>query len=409
VNEPSRQSGPLPVIRPQGVEKSLRVLLVGPITGYDPPSGDLAYTEALLADPPEGVRYTVLHHALDAGTARMRGRKPWHGTSRAVDLLLFCVRSIELGIRRFGAMFREQTLYLSVEEGSFDLIHQHLFPVRLLGAQLPTVSSAGYPLTELYQAREGWSSRRLRLALGLEDGLARVGGTHQPWLRPSRTGILTVYTPFFQDWLIARGVPRFRIRVAGTALPDLPTFPRSSDGRTLGIVARDFQRKGGDLALDTFRRLRSEDSSWRCVVATTRGGVVSDLTREPGVEVHWDLPRSQVLNSLLPRVDVLLALSRSDCGAPFGVLEALHAGVGVVLSDIAWLDPRLEGPAVARVPLEPAAAANAVVRLLEPGPAALSDAAVALWQKQFSMPVLHADLLDAYHQAIDLFSQVVRK
>jgi glycosyltransferase involved in cell wall biosynthesis len=408
VSEPSRASGPSPAGRRRRGEPPLRVLLVGPFIGYDPPSGDLAYTEALLADPPEGVRYTTLHQALDAGTVRMRGRKPWHG-GLGTDLPFFLARAIELGIRGLGAMFREQTFYLTVEEGSFDLLHQHLFPVRLLGPQLPTVSSAGYPLTVLYQAREGWSSRRLRLALSLEDGLARLAGTHQPWLRPSRSGVLTVYTPFFRDWLIARGVPRFRIRVAGTALPDLPTSPRSSDGRTLGVVARDFELKGGDLALATLRRLRSEDPSWRCVVATTRGSVGGELVGEPGVEVHWDPPRSEVLDSLLPRVDVLLALSRSDCGAPFGVLEALHSGVGVVLSDSAWLDPRLEGPAVARVPLEPAAAAAAVDRLLESGPAALSDAAVSLWRKQFSMPVLHAGLLKAYHQAIDLAREVARQ
>jgi len=409
VSEPSQASGLLPAGRRQRAEMPLRVLLAAPFTGYDPPSGDLSYTEALLADPPEGVRYIALHEALDAGTVQIRGRKPWHTNSGRADLLLFFARSIELGTRRLGAMFREQTLYLTVEEGSFDLLHQHLFAVRLLGAQLPTVSSAGYPLTELYRAREGWSSRRLRLALSLEDGLARLAGTHQPWLRPNRTGVLTVYTPFFRDWLIARGVSRFRIRVVGTALPDLPASPRSSDGRTLGVVARDFQRKGGDLALATLRRLRSEDSSWRCVVATTRGGVGAELMGEPGVEVHWDPPRPQVLDSLLPRVDVLLALTRSDCGAPFGVLEALHAGAGVILSDVKWLDPRLGGPAVARVPLDSAAAADAVVRLLESGPAALSEAAVDLWRKQFSMPVLHAGLLEAYHQAVDLAAEPGRE
>jgi glycosyltransferase involved in cell wall biosynthesis len=408
VIEPSQASSPRQIGPPKYERVPLRVLLVGPFTGYDPPSGDLAYTEALLVDPPVGVRYTTLHEALDVGAVRVRGRKPWHGVSRTADLALFAARAVELGARGLGIMFREQTLYLTVEEERFDLVHQHLFPVRLLGAQLPTVSSAGYPLTELYQAREGWGLRRLNLALGLEDGLARLAGTHQPWLRPSRTGVLTVYTPCFRDWLVARGVPGARIHVVGTALPDLPTPPRSSDGRTLGVVARDFHLKGGSLAVAVLRRLRSKDPSWRCVVATTRGIVGTDLAGEPGVEVHWDPPRSEVLNGVLPRVDVLLALTRSDCGAPYSVLEALHAGAGVVVSDSAWLDPRLSGPAVARVPRDPVAAAAAVTELLGGGPAVLSAAAVALWRTTFSMPVLQAELLRAYRQAIDLAGEAAR-
>ena len=44
-----------------------RVLLLSPLPGLDPPSGDVVYTQELLAHPPAGVDYETYAQALAAG------------------------------------------------------------------------------------------------------------------------------------------------------------------------------------------------------------------------------------------------------------------------------------------------------------------------------------------------------
>jgi glycosyltransferase involved in cell wall biosynthesis len=378
----------------------LRVLLLSPLRARDPVSGDTAYTEALLAEPPPGVSYTPYDEAIAAGTLRVRGRKPWRHGSGVTDVWVFGVRAIELPLRRSGLAFGEPTWFVSADTGSFDLIHQHLFATRQIGPRLPVVSSAGYPLTELYSAREAWSAFHLRCALAFESATARALDIHEPWLRPTRDGVMVVYTEHFREWLVNRGVDADQVLVAGTALPDRDVPRRRSDGRTLGVIARDFVRKGGDIALAAFRELRVNDQRWRLIVATTASEASVHVKPEPGVELVVDPSREFVLNELLPRIDILLAPTRSDCGAPYAVLESLRAGTCVVMSDNPWLDPRLRPPAVARVPLAPDAVASAVVALVRQDGRARQFAARTLWRSAFVMDQLHQPLLAAYEAAI---------
>ena len=377
-----------------------RVLLFSPLWWRDPVSGDTSYTEALLEQPPPGVSYTTYDEAIKSGKLRVRGRKPWHGHTSLTDIAIFGARAMESAVRKGSLAFREPVWFVSVDPASFDVVHQHLFAIRQVGSRLPVVSSAGYPLTELYRMREQWTPLHLRCALAFESAAARALDIHEPWLRPTRNGVLTVYTEHFREWLMERGVDADQVRVVGTALPDLGLPRKQSDGRTLGVIARDFVGKGGDIALAAFRELRASDPSWRLIVGTTAAEARVYVTPEPGVELVVDPSRGLVLNDLLPRIDVLLAPTRSDCGAPYTVLEALQAGTCVVMSDIPWIDPRLQPPAVARVPLAADAVASAVVALARGDLRAAQLAAKALWRSEFSMERLHRPLLGAYDAAL---------
>jgi glycosyltransferase involved in cell wall biosynthesis len=379
---------------------SLSVLLWSPLPGEDPPSGDVSYTEALLHEPPPGVVYTTQRQAIADGTVRIRGRTPWRGPVGGVDLGLLTARVLEREARRRGLLFREPIVYATIEGGAYDLVHQHLVTLRQVGSQVPVVSSAGYPLTELYRWRERWGPARLRLAEAAESRLVQALGAHSPWLATGPLGVMTVYTDHFRSWLRSRGVPADRIRLSGTAIPDLSLPPRRSDGRTLVVVARDFWRKGGDLAVQAFRHLYDADPAWRLVVVTTGASAEAHrrLLEHRSITVETGLGRDAVLRQVLPASDILLLPTRSDCGAPYGVLEALQAGVSVVTSDLAWLDERLRPPAVVRVPLRPDRIASAVVELA--GQDDREEAARRLWLDEFSMPVLHRSLIDAYRHAL---------
>jgi len=382
-------------------EEALRVLLLSPLQGRDPESGDTSYTSALLADPPPGVSYTTYHDALIAGTLRVRGRKPWRPDPSLTDMWIFAARSIESALRRGSLTFREQFRFLSVDPDSFDLVHQHVFAVRQVGPKVPVVCVAGYPLTELYRTRERWGKLHLRVALAVETALSRVCDVNVPWLRTTSDGVMAVYTEKFRAWLIERGIDGDRIHVTSTALQPLDLPEKRSDGRTLGLIVRDFELKGGDIALAAFRELRASDPAWRLIVGTTLEEAGAYLTPEPGIELVIDPTREMVLSELLPRIDVLLAPTRADCGAPYTAPEALQAGTCVVTSDIAWLDPRLQLPAVARVAADPSAVAAAVVALADQDVRVARLAARELWRREFSTEQLHPLLLKAYAAALD--------
>src|SRR5579872_1092869 len=139
------------------IDGPLRVLLYAPLEGIDPSSGDTTYTKTLVENPPSAVHYTTYAEALADGRLRSRGRRGDLHTG--VDVLIAAARAAELGLRRRW-LFREQTRFITAEPDSFDLIHNHIFALRQIGTRVPTVSSAGYPLSELYRSREGWTPTR---------------------------------------------------------------------------------------------------------------------------------------------------------------------------------------------------------------------------------------------------------
>lgn len=108
-----------------------------------------------------------------------------------------------------------------------------------------------------------------------------------------------------------------------------PTSGRAHEDRPRRIlfVGADFERKGGDLLLDWFRRARPADTELHLV---TRGSVDEAL---PGVVVHRDLvPNSDRLVELYRTSDVFVLPSRAEC---FGIatVEAMATGLPVVVAE----------------------------------------------------------------------------
>jgi glycosyltransferase involved in cell wall biosynthesis len=371
----------------------VRVLLLSPIAGRDPLSGDTSYTDALLADSPVGVGYVRYDQALADGSLRIRGRKGASG-----DAGWLALRGAELALRRAGVMFREPTWFVTVDR-SYDLVHTHLFNVRQVDSTVPIVSSYGYPLQEHYRHRERWSERRLATAVAAERAWARLARIHVPWLHQVAPSVMTGYSPAAQGWLIGQGAAAATVRQASTGLGPLTFGPRTSSGTSLLFAGRDFERKGGHVALEAFSLLRRRVPDARLTVVT--GADVAPPPLPAGVTWRADVDRPRMLAEVLPAADVMLLPTAMDCGVPYTVLEALQAEVPVVLTELRWLDDRLRGPGVVKVPRTPEAFAAAAEALLEPG--ALAEAgknAHTLWEEHFTMKMLGEDLVRAYLQAL---------
>jgi glycosyltransferase involved in cell wall biosynthesis len=375
----------------------MRILLFSPLAHLDPPSGDISYTEALLAEPPPGVEYITYADAIDQGLITVRGRRPAKGPFGLTDLTLLAVRAGERALRRRGMMFREPWWFVSIKPGAFDLVHQHLFAVRQIGTRVPVVSTAGYPLSVRYQDAEHWSQWRVRRAVVLEKTLSRFLRLHNPWLIGRPGNVLSGYSLKFWAFLVGHGATPASTRVIGTGLQDLHLPPKQTNGTTLAFIGRDFDRKGGTEVLRAFRILKGRHPALRLIMVTTIENIAAHSIVGDGITVLADLPREELLHDYLPHIDVLVSPTSSDCGAPYAILEALQSGACVVLSKNAWLDDRLVEPAVRRAGDGVSALVGELEDLLQTRNLQRAQAAARpLWREAFSMTALHGDLLAAY-------------
>jgi len=297
----------------------MRVLLESPLSGLDPPSGDISYTEALLESPPPDVQYIIYIDAIADGSLVVRGWHPRNGRMAVLDCLILLVRIVKVRLRNVGLMFREPYWFVSIAEGKYDLVHSHLSSVRRVGRQVPVVTGKGYPLSVLYRDRDGWGRWWIRLALSLEALFSIMLRVDVPWLRTNNRSVMTVCSEHYLRWLIQRKSNVSRIAVARTALPGLRIPEKRSEGRTIGYVGREFNRKGGLVACQVLGQLRAVDPSLHMVLVTSANETCP--RDQEGIEYYFDVPRSEILKKLLPRIDIFLLITNSHCGAPFGVLE----------------------------------------------------------------------------------------
>ena len=373
---------------------------MSPVSGLDVSGGDVSYTEALLACPPEGVTYTTYPDAMAAGTLVERGRKPRHGHHDPLDAALLVARAAELGLRRTGVLFREPVRYLTVDPEAFDLVHAHVFPVRQVGSDVSLVTSSGFPLPVLYRDRMGWSARRVAVADRGERAVAALTGTEVAWLPPRRAARTMVQSEHYRHALVAAGADPERVVVHPLGIEGEAGAPRTGPPTTVGFVSTVFEEKGGPVAVEAVRALQARRPGLRLVVvgAAPRGGVPQEVS---GVEWRGTVPRAELLGPVLAGIDILVLPTRCDSGPPYVVLEALQRGIPVVTSDLPWIDEGLTGPGVRRVRPAVGPVADALGELLDPQAyGAASEAAVALWRARYSQEVLADQIGATYREAL---------
>ena len=374
---------------------------MSPVSGRDIPGGDVAYTEALLARPPEGVTYTTYVDALAEGMLVERGRRPKHGAMRGTDGLIFGARAVEIGLRKSGVMFREPYRYLTVHPDAFDLIHAHVFPVRLIDTVLPLVTSSGFPLPVLYEDRCGWSHRHVVAATAAERALSTLVGAEISWLPPRRATRTMVQSIHYRDELISAGSDPGRVVVRTLGIQGESMVSHPIRPTTVGFISTKFEEKGGAVVLAAFQKLLAEHPGARLVIIG--GGRRPCEIEALGGSVTWmgTVTRQRVLDELLTSIDVLAHPTRCDSGPPYVILEALQRGIPVVTSDLPWIDEGLTGPAVRRVPGEPSRVGEALLDLFQPDTyVKASTAAVDLWRTRYSMEVVAELVGSTYREAL---------
>jgi starch synthase len=116
---------------------------------------------------------------------------------------------------------------------------------------------------------------------------------------------------------------------AGANLPELPTVHRPAGGPpTILFIGNDFVRKGGEVLLEAFRRVRESVPDARLVLVGTRPAVPV----QPGVEVLGRIrDRARIVE--LYRDATVFCLPSFFDPYPLVVLEAMAFGVPVVTTE----------------------------------------------------------------------------
>lgn len=347
--------------------RPLKVLLISPLRDRDPLTGDVTYTENLVASPPEGVVFETHDAAMTAGAVRERARRDSVTRGRlarrvVVEGLLLGREKVILQLRKRGLLLWEPFRYFEIL-GDYDLVHVHTFSVKLTGKVPPLVVSNGADLRDLYTGARGWSAGRAQALIRVDALLARLFGVAHI-ADPRRAASIVTFTDHLRETYLGSGHHPSTVVTIGPGVPNRADNANERTPRTVGFLASDFTVKGGADLLAAVPAVVECHPSLQVHVAGS-STPVSDLP----AAVAWlgPLTRDEVVSTFFPRIDVFAYPTHFD-GASLVLQEALSFGVPVVTSDFGPI-PEMTGFGRAGVVVpvgDVDALASAITEVLEP-------------------------------------------
>ena len=297
-------------------------------------------------------------HTVQVGDIDLYGAERWAAAAAtfARDRRRWTTR-FHLGAVPFRLRSRRARRHISAHRKRIDVILQ-------VGATFQASGQAGIPYflccdSNIRMAQHGASS-------GFSDGTAITGPDMKAIVRREfgvysrAAAIFTLSERLRRSFVDDFGIPAERVRAihAGPNL-DLGRIPPVAPPRaadhppTVLFVGRQFHRKGGDVLVESFRRVRALLPTARLIVAGPPAGYV----QEPGVICVGNLDKNRPeewaeLVAAYATADVFALPTRFE---PFGIafVEAMHFGLPCV-GPRAWAVPEIiaEGETGFTVPVD---------------------------------------------------------
>jgi glycosyltransferase involved in cell wall biosynthesis len=387
--------------------RRLRILLVSPAPGLDPPNGDVTYTEALLRHRPANIEYELYPDAIRAGRVRELARRGDVLTASGPERVRAAGRTARERalntLRQRGVLFREPFRYFAVRARTYDLVHCHVFNAAFPGLDAPLVVSASGTVENVYLDGFGWSRARVLVASRVDAAAAR-------WLRVQHTShrmreaaVVVCQTRFYRDELIRRGAAEpDRLRVAPFFAEPGPRRAAPERPSTIGFVATEFVAKGGEDVVTAFARVRRLRPDAKLIIVGSQPQMTPDGLTRRGITWMPRVPRAELLANLVPRFDAFAYPTRFDSFS-FTTLEAMAHGIPVVTSDYGPMPEVVgEGFAGRVIPRgDVAGLADELVRLLDPEENRRVRARTAEWfDAHYSPAAAMPKLVAAYEAAL---------
>lgn len=303
------------------MKKPIRCLLIAPLTRGMGFTGEDAYTQSLLENPPDGVEYTFHDDLVAAGRAQ---RIPWVHSLYAW-----------LGESRLGLLPYTWTQSLETEE-QFDIIHIHAWAValgrNLRRSGIPIVISASTAPVYGLRTYKHWSENRITAYAHVIRSLQRSLNIYDCYFFQGPAHQVMVWSQFARADFEASGIHRSRLVIVPPGIPDPSWCPnhRSDDCVRVLFVANDFVRKGGPMLVEVYHRLRDELPNQ--VTLTIIGTDVPAPYSREGINILGFLERPKV-HDYFRQHDVLVLPSEAE-GYGMAVIEAFSFGLPVIVSNV---------------------------------------------------------------------------
>jgi glycosyltransferase involved in cell wall biosynthesis len=303
----------------------MRVLLISPLRGLDPPGGDITYTEELISNMGRDVEYVTYDQAIADGSVVELTRRNW----RMAPVIAIANKVVNI-CRRLRLIYWEPFRFFYITPGIYDVVHVHHYPFRVINKSCPIMYSSGAPLGDLYRDRRKYSKRRIILLSAIETHLCRLFDVNHSSYHLPQVDRIAVYTDYYCDYLKEIcNLPDDCLVKLPIFLCDLAVNRVEHTGTRFGFVAYDFSSKGGEVLLASFRRVREYDKSASLHII---GNLPDEFRDEEGVTVYGTVNRDFVLRQFFPMIDVFVYPTPQDCFS-YVILEALRAGCAICTSD----------------------------------------------------------------------------
>lgn len=367
----------------------MKVLLVSPKDPETPGElkwlmgGENTYTKTLLDCPPKGVIYVHYDEAIGDGQITCG---PWQVMTNW--LIKLRILPLSAGLKHI------------VVRSQFDLIHCHVYQLKVSGNVCPILLSDSSSNFLTLKEYFGWSELRIRLSYFLRYWLFK-------WLKviDGDLGLgtfqnLVVFSEFARRVRQQFGVKPQKVEVI---YPGLPTPAKSAPKKNQNIrilfVGTWFERKGGLILLAAYKQLVKEFTNLELVVV---GDVPKgiNLTSYPRVRYHRWISRTYLYENIYPSADILVHVPARAEGYGFVVQEAMSFGIPCVVSRLGALPELVEDGETGWV-IEPGSVDSLVLalrQLIGDGRLRqrLGEAAYQRFEKKFSLEPYHRRLLAAY-------------
>jgi glycosyltransferase involved in cell wall biosynthesis len=122
------------------------------------------------------------------------------------------------------------------------------------------------------------------------------------------------------------------VDIVPISIPARPLALRRDVPHVIGFIAKDFEAKGGHTLLAAYRLVRKVRPDIQLVVAGCSPFVDIEISQRENIIWLGYIERDRLLAEVLPTFDIFAYPTQID-GQPLVVLEALAAGIPVIVSD----------------------------------------------------------------------------
>lgn len=309
----------------------MKVLLISPLDPKKPGNlkflmgGENTYTQTLLAHPPKGVDYTHYTDALKDGSIKYSS---WH-------------KIINMAIKLRILPASPQIICFEVSK-KFDLIHSHVHAVQISGIKIPVLLSDSSSNILFLKDYLGWGKWRIDIGYKIKKWLVKNLNIYDAELN-LRDADLAVWSNFSKKIHRSLGVNGKKISVIPPGIEQLAGKKIKKSGFNILFIGIWFQRKGGNLVLKAYKRLKQKYPKISLTISLTIIGQIPAGIKLPQDVVHLDyMPRKEIIKNIYPQADILVLVPDKAEGYGMVIVEAASMGIPSIVSSVCALPELVE-------------------------------------------------------------------